>query len=59
MILLAQIDPNTTTPYLILGYVIMTLIGLAYIVFLVSRQQNLKRDIELLQRLLEKNEEND
>ena len=49
-----QPDPNPpdTIPYLILGYVIIGGIGLAYALSLVFRQRRLKRDLDVLERLL-------
>ena len=50
-------SPPSTMNYLILGYVAMWLIGAVYVFTLVSRQRNLKQDVELMQQLLEENEE--
>ncbi len=44
--------PNTI-PYLILGYVIIGGVGLGYVLSLVLRQRSLKRDLAMLERLLE------
>lgn len=57
--ILAQIstDPNQFNNYLILGYGVMLLIGLVYIVSLAVRQRNLQQDIHLLQQLLQEDEE--
>ena len=52
-----QIDPNATIPYLILGYVVMTFIGLFYVIYLFNRQRNLKQDLELMHKLLEEDEQ--
>jgi CcmD family protein len=46
-----------TTPYLILGYAVMWLIGTFYVVTLINRQRNLRQDINLLQKLLEEDEQ--
>ncbi len=54
--ILLQIDPNLTNDYLILGYVVMGLIALAYIVSLLSRQRNIQKDMELMEQLLEEDE---
>ena len=51
-----QLDPAITTPYLILGYVVMTGISIIYVISLVNRQRNLKRDLEVMRRLLEEDE---
>lgn len=48
--------PNTVS-YLILGYVIIGAIGLGYVISLVIRQRNLKRDLEMLRRLQEEEKE--
>lgn len=42
--------PNTVS-YLILGYVIMGVVGLGYVLSLVLRQRGLKRDLEVIERL--------
>lgn len=42
--------PNTV-PSLILGYVVIGLTGLVYIISLIARQRNLRRDIEMLETL--------
>ncbi len=51
-------DPNNFNGYLILGYAVMGLIGLGYIVSLAARQRNLQKDIQLLQNLLQEDEGN-
>lgn len=50
-------DPTITNPYLLLGYVVMWLIAAIYVLSLVIRQRNLRRDIELMKRLLEDDQE--
>lgn len=50
-------NPNQFNGYLILGYVVMGLIGLAYIASLALRQRNLQQDLELMQRILREDEE--
>lgn len=50
-------DPNQFNNYLILGFVVMLLIGLAYIGSLAARQRNLQQDIRLLQQILQEDEE--
>jgi hypothetical protein len=55
--LLAQVDPNVTTPYLILGYVVISVIALIYVLILVNKQRNLKQDIELMSQLLKEDKE--
>jgi hypothetical protein len=44
--------PNTI-PYLILGYVIIGGVGLGYVLSLMFRQRKLRRDLVVLDRLLE------
>ena len=53
---LIQDEPPDTIPYLILGYVIIATVGLGYIITLVVRQRNLRRDLDMLERL-EKDED--
>jgi hypothetical protein len=49
--------PNTVS-YLIIGYVIIGAVGLGYIVSLLIRQGNLRRDLEMLKRLQEEDDQN-
>jgi hypothetical protein len=51
------VDPDNFNNYLILGYVVMGIIGLVYIVSLAMRQRNLRQDIQLMERLLQDDEE--
>lgn len=46
-------DPNRFNNYLLFGYVVMWLIGLAYVFSLFNRQRNLQQDIKLMRQLLE------
>jgi len=56
-LLFSQTDPTPNTiPYLILGYVIIGSVGLAYVLSLVIRQSRLKHDLDVLERLLEEDE---
>ncbi|MCA9959412.1 MAG: CcmD family protein [Chloroflexota bacterium] len=50
-------DPNRFNNYLVLGYVVMWLIGLVYVISLASRQRNLQKDMDLMQQLLQEDEE--
>lgn len=50
-------NPHQFNNYLVLGYVVMWLIGLVYIVSLAARQRNLKQDIRLLRQILQEDEE--
>ena len=43
--------PPDTTNYMILGYVIFSVVMLVYLLSLLVRSRNLKQDIELLQEL--------
>ena len=47
--------PNTIS-YLILGYVIIGAVGLGYVITLLIRQNNLRRDLEMLKRLQEEDD---
>ncbi|MCP4419603.1 MAG: hypothetical protein GY805_23570 [Chloroflexi bacterium] len=53
----SSVNPNTFNNFLILGYVVMGIISLVYIVSLVVRQRNLQQDIHLMQQLLQDDEE--
>jgi hypothetical protein len=44
-------EPPDTVSYLILGYVIIGVVGLGYVVSLVFRQRNLRRDLDVLEQL--------
>ena len=50
-------DPMQFNDYLVLGYVVMWLIGTVYVVSLAVRQRNLQKDVALLKRLLQEDEE--
>jgi cell division protein FtsL len=50
-------DPNKFNGYLILGYIVMWLAFMIYIVSLANKQRNTKQDIKLLQQLLKEDEE--
>ena len=45
-----QTTPNTV-PYMIAGYVVIGTVGLVYVISLLVRQRNLKRDVETLEML--------
>jgi len=54
--MLAAIIQNPTpdtVSYLIIGYVIIGVVGLGYVITLLIRQNNLRRDLEMLKRLEE------
>jgi hypothetical protein len=48
---LIQDGPPDTVNYLILGYVIIAVVGLGYVLTLVLRQRNLRRDLDMLDKL--------
>jgi cell division protein FtsL len=50
-------DPNKFNGYLILGYIVMWLAFMVYIISLANKQRNTKQDIKLLQQLLKEDEE--
>ena len=50
-------DPNQFNGYMILGYVVMWIIVMVYILILANRQRNVKEEVELLQQLLKEDEE--
>lgn len=50
-------NPMQFNNFLVLGYVVMWLIGVAYVVSLAMRQRNLQKDVALLKRLLREDEE--
>ena len=50
-------DPDKFNGYLLLGYAVMWLIVMIYIVSLALRQRNLRRDIELMEQILQEDDE--
>ena len=50
-------DPNKFNGYMILGYIVMWLIAMIYILILANRQRNVKEEVELLQQLLKEDED--
>lgn len=50
-------DPNEFNAYMILGYAVMWVIAIIYILTLANRQRNTREEVELLQQLLRENEE--
>ncbi len=50
-------NPNQFNNYLVLGYFVMWLIGVVYVISLATRQRNIQQDIQLLQQLLQDDEE--
>ena len=51
MLPLLQASTPNTIPYMILGYALIGGVGLIYVVSLLLRQRNLKRDLEVLASL--------
>jgi hypothetical protein len=50
-------NPNQFNDFLLLGYVAMWLIGIIYVLSLSARQRNLRKDIQLMRRLLQEEED--
>ena len=50
-------DPNKFNHFMLLGYIVMWIIVMVYIVSLANRQRNVREEVELLQQLLEEDEE--
>jgi len=50
-------NPNRFNNYLMLGYGVMGLIALGYIMTLVIRQRNMQKDLQLMDQLLQEDEE--
>jgi hypothetical protein len=49
-------DPNQFNNYLLLGYAVMWLIGMVYIASLAIRQRNLRRDLDLMEEILQEDD---
>lgn len=54
--MLLQDVANQFNNYLMLGYFAMWLMGVIYTISLVVRQNNLKKDIQLMQQILQDDE---
>lgn len=50
-------NPNLFNNYLLLGYVLMWLVGVGYLISLAGRQRNIQQDIDLMKQLLQEDEE--
>ena len=50
-------DPDKFNDFLLLGYGVMWLIVMIYITSLALRQRNLRRDIELMEQILQEDDE--
>jgi hypothetical protein len=59
MMLQAVSDPNQFNNYLLLGYAAMWLIGMIYIASLAVRQRNLRRDLDLMEEILQEDDKLD
>ena len=51
------VDPNQFNDYLLLGYLAMWLIGMIYIVSLALRQRNVRRDLDLMEQILQEDDQ--
>lgn len=54
-----QINPNTFLDFLLLGYAVMWLLVFGYVVSLYLQQRNMRRDIDLLNQLLDEEAKDD
>ena len=52
-----EFDPNEFNAYMLLGYAVMWVIAIVYILILANRQRNTREEVELLQQLLKEDEE--
>ena len=50
-------DPDKFNNYLLLGYGVMWLIGMIYIGSLALRQRNVRRDLELMEQILQEDDQ--
>jgi heme/copper-type cytochrome/quinol oxidase subunit 2 len=48
---------NQFNSYLMLGYFVMWFVVMIYIITLVVRQRNLRKDLQLMQQILQENED--
>ncbi len=56
-VLLQGVDPNQFNNFLLLGYAVMWIVGVFYVITLYNRQRNLRQDIHTLRQLLDEDEE--
>ena len=49
-------EPNRFNGYLLLGYVVLGIIAVVYLLYLWSQQRNVEQDLQVLQQLLEEEE---
>ncbi len=52
-------DPNQFNNYMLLGYAAMWFIGIVYIASLAVRQRNIRRDLDLMEQILEEDDQSD
>jgi uncharacterized membrane protein YqjE len=45
-------DPNRFNNYMLMGYAVMFIIAIAYVLYLANMQRNVRNDLELLNRIL-------
>lgn len=50
-------DPNKFNGFMILGYVIMWLVAMVYILILANRQRNAREELKLMEQLLREDKE--
>ncbi len=56
-VFLQGVDPNQFNNFLLLGYAVMWIVGVFYVITLYNRQRNLRQDIHTLRQLLDEDEE--
>lgn len=56
-IFLQGVDPNRFNNFLLLGYAVMWIVGVFYVITLYNRQRNLRQDLRTLHQLLDEDEE--
>lgn len=54
---LQGVDPNQFNDFLLLGYGAMWLIGMLYVASLAIRQRNLRRDLDLMEEILQEDDQ--
>lgn len=50
-------DPNKFNGFMILGYLIMWLVAMVYILILANRQRNAREELKLMEQLLREDKE--
>jgi CcmD family protein len=51
-------DPNRFNQYLLLGYGVIWIVAIIYLLNMANKQRNLRQEIQLMRRLLEEDEAN-